>query len=62
MAKQGNRRQRGYTLLEYCAGAAIVAGVLWSSLNTMGTNISGLIGSVGNWAKARGTFIDNANR
>ena len=60
MATKNNRRQKGYTLLEYCAGAAVVAGVLWTSLNTMGNNIGSLMGSVGKWATSRGAIIDAA--
>jgi hypothetical protein len=53
MKKGSNRRQRGYTLLEYCAGAAIIAGVLWTALGKMGSNVGSLIESVGTWAVAR---------
>ena len=48
-----NRRQRGYTLLEYCAGAAVIAGILWTALNALGGNLSGLLNAVGGWATAR---------
>lgn len=45
--------QRGYTLLEYCAGAAIIAGILWTALSALGGNLSGLLNSVGAWASRR---------
>ena len=45
--------QRGYTLLEYCAGAAIISGILWTALNALGGNVSGLLNSVGAWATRR---------
>jgi hypothetical protein len=62
MATKSNRRQRGYTLLEYCAGAAVVAGVLWTSLSQMGSNIGSLMESVGSWATSRGAIIERANQ
>jgi type II secretory pathway pseudopilin PulG len=46
-------RERGYTLLEYCAGAAIIASILWTALNSLGGDLSALLGSVGGWANAR---------
>ena len=54
MKKQRSaKRQRGYTLLEYCAGAAIIAGILWTALSVLGGNLSGLLQAVGQWAVAR---------
>jgi Flp pilus assembly pilin Flp len=52
-------RERGYTLLEYCAGAAIIAGILWTALNALGGNLSDLLGAVGDWAQRRATGIAN---
>ena len=51
--------QRGFTLLEYCAGAAIIAGVLWGALTAMGTGMDGLIRSIGTWATARSGEISH---
>lgn len=45
--------QRGYTLLEYCAGAALIAGIIWVALNSMGQNISALLNAIGQWAATR---------
>jgi len=50
---KGTAKERGYTLLEYCAGAAIIAGILWTALNSLGGNLSQLLTAVGNWAQAR---------
>ena len=36
MKQQQMKAQKGYTLLEYCAGAAIIAGILWTGLNSLG--------------------------
>jgi len=53
MRKSVTKRERGYTLLEYCAGAAIIAGILWTALSTLGTDLSNLLGAVGDWANTR---------
>ena len=45
--------EKGYTLLEYCAGAAVIAGILWTALNALGGNLTGLLNAVGTWAERR---------
>ena len=52
-----SKGEKGYTLLEYCAGAAIIAGVLWTALNSLGSNLSGLLNAVGTWAQTRTSEI-----
>ena len=60
MTKRQTKRERGYTLLEYCAGAAIIAGILWTALNALGGDLSALLGSVGQWAQSRtGAVVTN---
>ena len=49
--------EKGYTLLEYCAGAAVIAGILWTALNALGGNLSGLLNAVGTWAERRSDSI-----
>jgi hypothetical protein len=51
-AKQ-QRKQKGYTLLEYCAGAALIAGIIWVALSAMGQNIVVLLNAIGTWATTR---------
>lgn len=51
------KRQGGYALLEYCAGAAIIAGVVWGSLGYLGASLDGLLRGIGDWARARTTEI-----
>lgn len=53
MTRRASKRERGYTLLEYCAGAAIIASILWTALNSLGGDLSNLLGAVGGWANAR---------
>ena len=57
MNRRNLRGQRGYTLLEYCAGAAIIAGILWTALNALGGNLSDLLDAVGQWAQRRSAGI-----
>lgn len=60
-SERRRRRQQGYTLLEYCAGAAIIAGVLWTALSGLGSNVSSLLGAVGGWANSRAELVRNSN-
>jgi Flp pilus assembly pilin Flp len=53
MKRSVKRCERGYTLLEYCAGAAIIAGILWTALSNLGTDLSGLLDAVGAWSNSR---------
>lgn len=52
-----SRGQGGYTLLEYCAGSAIIAGILWGALGYLGNSLDGLLRGVGDWAQTRTTEI-----
>lgn len=52
-----SRREAAYTLLEYCAGAAIIAGVIWVALEGLGQNLSTLLQAIGQWATERAASI-----
>lgn len=52
-ARKGSNR--GFSLLEYCAGAAVLVGIIWAAVNTMGGQVSGMVKSIGDWAGARTT-------
>ena len=51
------KEERGYTLLEYCAGAAVIAGIIFVALQAMGTNLSSYLGAIGSWATRRASEI-----
>jgi len=53
MKKQNTKRESGYTLLEYCAGAAIIGGILYLGLNALGQDLRDFLGAVGAWAGRR---------
>lgn len=46
-----NKDQKGYTLLEYCAGAAIVLSVVYGSLTSVKSSLGEFMGKVSTWAK-----------
>ncbi|MCO6430838.1 MAG: hypothetical protein J5J00_08250 [Deltaproteobacteria bacterium] len=46
-------KQKGYTLLEYCAGAALLLSIVWAGMNALG-------GSLDNYLRRVGTWLDNA--
>ncbi|RMG40652.1 MAG: hypothetical protein D6719_10330 [Candidatus Dadabacteria bacterium] len=57
IVRKNSQQERGYTLLEYCAGAAIIAGILWVALSSLGNNVSNLLNNVGTWATERANGI-----
>jgi len=59
MIEKNRKDESGYTLLEYCAGAAIIAGILWTALNALGGNLSDLLEAVGQWAQRRTQGVAN---
>jgi Flp pilus assembly pilin Flp len=50
MKANQRKQERGYTLLEYCAGAAIIVTVLYTALNGLGDQLSQFLGNIGTWA------------
>jgi hypothetical protein len=57
MFKNKNKKQKGYALLEYCAGAAIIAGIIYAALNALGANLVDLLNALGEWATNRASDI-----
>lgn len=55
--KKTRSSERGFTLLEYCAGATIIAVVVWGALSTLGANLADLLTAIGEWASSRATEI-----
>lgn len=53
MILKGKRGDRGYTLLEYCAGAAVIAGVVWVALGNLGGAMSGFLDGLAGWTRDR---------
>ena len=57
VSQADSRREKGYALLEYCAGAAVVAIVLWAAMQTLGASVSTLLGNISDWALARAAEV-----
>jgi len=52
------RDQRGFTLLEYCAGAAILIGIIFGAVTAMGTSVNTLMNSITGWSNARASEVN----
>lgn len=52
-----NKKQSGYTLLEYAAGAALLVSLLYAGINIMGGGIESLLTGIGNWASSQTTKL-----
>lgn len=50
-------QEKGFTLLEYCSGAALIAGVLWVALGVLGQNMSELLNGISSWVSRRNQEI-----
>jgi hypothetical protein len=57
MSKKTTKQQQGYTLLEYCAGAAIIGTIVYAALNALGTDLQGFLQQLGAWAGRRGAEL-----
>lgn len=51
--RREKEKESGFTLLEYCAGAAIIAGVVWVAMDQLGGSLAGLLESLSSWASSR---------
>ncbi len=49
--------EQGYTLLEYCAGATVIAVVVYAALNALGVQLNNFLTELGNWAGRRAQEI-----
>lgn len=47
------RKERGYTLLEYCAGAAVLAGVVYGGLQFFGSSLAEFFNGLGRWVSSQ---------
>ena len=52
------RADRGLTLLEYCAGAAVLAAAVFVAFQALGGSLNTAMGNIGSWAVNRTTNID----
>lgn len=45
-----NKNEKGYTLLEYCAGAVVIVTLVYGGLTNLGTNLKVFLEEIGQWA------------
>ena len=57
----GKNPEKGFTLLEYCAGAAVLLTIVWTALTTLGGNMSTFLGAVGSWASGEASKISTSS-
>lgn len=55
------RQERGYTLLEYAAGAALIAIIVGMTVTAIGTGFTNLGGQIGAWATREGSELSANN-
>ena len=53
------KNNKGFTLLEYAMGAAVIATIVWGAMSVLGQNMSNFFGDLGNWVEERGTSISS---
>ena len=51
------RAERGFTLLEYCAGAVVLLSIVYVAMRGMGSSLADFMSAIGDWAKGRGNEI-----
>lgn len=59
MKKLKAKLQKGFTLLEYCAGAAVLMIIVYIAMRNFGFSIQAFLNSLGQWATDRGNDINN---
>ena len=54
-------KERGYTLLEYAAGAALIAIIVGITISAIGTGFTDLGRQIGAWATREGSELQASN-
>jgi hypothetical protein len=50
--------QKGYSLLEYCVGAAALLGLVYAGMTTLGGSLQEFLGNLGDWITERGEQME----
>ncbi len=53
------KSERGFTLLEYCAGAVVLLTIVYVAMRGMGDNLGSFMTAIGDWAKGQGDTISS---
>ena len=59
--KEKDRKEAGYTLLEYAAGAALIAIIVGLTITSIGGGFQNLGNGISNWATREGTELQANN-
>lgn len=51
------KAEKGFTLLEYCAGAVVLLTIVYVAMRGMGTNLADFMTAIGEWSTKRGSEI-----
>ena len=55
------RREDGFSLLEYAAGAAVLAGIVYAAMFVFGQGLESFFTSLGDWATQRAGDLNNSS-
>ena len=61
MQNKKSKREQGYTLLEYAAGAALIAIIVGLTISAIGTGFNNLGTNIGAWATREGNDLMSNN-
>ena len=59
--RSNKNNQKGITLLEYTAGAAIIIGIVWAAMFSMGNELNNVFANIATWAGSRANQIGNGH-
>lgn len=51
--KRNKKNESGFTLLEYCAGAAVITGAVYLGFNALGVELGAFFDAISSWASDR---------
>ncbi len=51
--------EKGFSLLEYCAGAAVMICIVYGAVYALGGNMRDLMNSIGSWVTKTSTYVGN---
>ena len=51
------KREQGLSMLEYAAGAAVLAGVVYGAMAYFGNGLEGFFQALGDWATSRASDV-----
>lgn len=59
--RRGEKNEKGFTLLEYAGGAAVLVGVIYVTFRIFGVGMEGFFNALNDWVGNRTSDIEAAN-